>query len=128
MTMADYTVIAAGILLGIFGGIMGQIYQIGPEAELYTRYVVALSVFAALYCIYQARSSWGGDLARYLEIIGVGFILFMLLWVPHIEWHIKQMPTIFGLSRSFILGFFHTMTASTFLIAAYGFYRFWQED
>jgi len=123
----DYQVIAAGVLLGVFGGVIGHVYSVGIRAELYTRVAVSLAILVALYCIYQARTAWGGDLARYLEIIGAGLVLFMLTWIPHIEWHIQGSPVLFGLSSGFWLGFFHALTASTFLITAYGFYRFWQE-
>jgi uncharacterized membrane protein YfcA len=119
--------IAAGLLVAIIGGVIGHLFSITVEAELYTRFIASGAIIVSIYFVHRARSAWDGELARYLEIIGAGFIVLMLSWVPHIGWHIRGQPEILGLSASFLIGLFHTLAAVTFLIVGYGFYRFWQE-
>lgn len=123
----DYGIIAGGFLLAVLAGFLGQLYNVTGRIELYTQFVTTSAILVTLYFIHQGRRAWGGDLARYLEIIGIGFALLMLTWVPHIQWHIGGEPAWLSLSGSFWVTFFHVLTAVTFLIVGYGFYWFWQE-
>lgn len=124
---ADYLIIGAGIIISIIAGFIGDVFNVLMEVEAYTRFLVGGSIIVALVFIYKARAAWDGQLARYLEIIGAGLTILMLSWIPHIGWHLNGMNPMFGLSPSFWISFFHVLTAITFLIMGYGFYRFWKE-
>lgn len=124
----DYAIIGTGFLgvLG-FASAMSYFFTDPMGVEMYTRFVMSAVILASVFFIYQAITSWAGDLARYLELIGLGLAIEMIIWMPHIGWHVSGMGPVFGLSPTFILSFFHAIGVLGFLITAYGFYLFWKQ-
>lgn len=123
----DYMVIGGGVLGAVLAGVLGHLLAAPPSIEVYTRFMTAFAILVSVYFIYRARQVWEGNLARYLEIIGLGLTALMVSWVPHIGWHLKGMPPWLGIAPGGWIAFYHILTAVTFFIVGYGFYLFWQE-
>jgi hypothetical protein len=116
------------VAMAVFGATRYYTLQIGSLVEFSS----VIPVFAGLVFIYLSRSIWGGKIARYLEIIGAGLAVHMLLFIPHIQWHITGqteggMPPLIGQPPGFWYMFFHGMSLVAFLFIGYGFYLFYQE-
>lgn len=115
-------------VMGAFGATKYYTLQIGSLVEFSS----VIPVFVGIVFIYLSRSIWGGKIARYLEIIGAGLAVHMLLFIPHIQWHITGqtqggMPPLMGQPPGFWYVFFHGMSLVAFLFIGYGFYLFYQE-
>lgn len=100
-----------------------------------TTVLAGLGVVGALIAIYKGREGYGGQVARNLEIIGMGLALFILTYIPHVVWHIFGLmnqnplgPGWIGLTEAWWAGFFHIGAIAFFLISSYGFYLFWEES
>ncbi|MFB6115193.1 MAG: hypothetical protein ABEK04_02790, partial [Candidatus Nanohalobium sp.] len=80
----------------------------------------------------RARSLWGGDIARYLDFIGIGLVVNLILFPIHMKWHFSVMVQgldhlpAWGLSPNFWYLFFHGLTGYSFAMLAYGFYLFYE--
>lgn len=116
------------LVMGAVGATDLYTLQVGSIVEFSS----VLPVFAGLVFIYLSRSLWGGSVARYLEVIGAGLAVHMILFIPHIQWHILGeveggLPPLAGQPPSFWYVFFHGMSLAAFLFIGYGFYLFQQE-
>ncbi|MDY6777032.1 MAG: hypothetical protein SVU32_00065, partial [Candidatus Nanohaloarchaea archaeon] len=81
---------------------------------------------AALYFITSFSDEWEGEIARGLQLAGLGLILQILLWIPHILWHTVAMPQNFapsmlGITASWWLAFFHFSTVASMVLVVHGF-------
>lgn len=131
----DYQVIAGAILLPLIAGFLTMgIESLMTIVLIIVAMTVAagLAVFIGLYAIYKGRSLYGGEVARNLEIIALGFLLFMVSYIPHTLWHVMGFPDALGpdwsiFSSAWWTGFFHIGAIAFFLISTYGFYRFWRD-
>lgn len=130
----DKYLIGVGLLLSIIGGVMGQLDMVSIEQELMLSYVAFLPIIPALIFIWLARDLWGGHVARYLELIGIGLGIHLVLWVPHIRWHILAEhspdltpPAWLGFDAPFWYVFYHGFSLLAFALMTYGFYLFWKE-
>ncbi|MFB6208421.1 MAG: hypothetical protein ABEJ69_03660 [Candidatus Nanohaloarchaea archaeon] len=124
----DYGFLGGGLVVALALSLAsGSLIADPMVVESYTRFLVSAVVLASVFFIYRAIDAWAGELARYLEIIGAGFLLVVFTWIPHIGWHVDQMPAMLGLSPSFWLSFFHGLDLLGFLLVAYGFYLFWKQ-
>jgi hypothetical protein len=132
----DYLVIAGSIVIPLLGGILSM----GIESQMTMAYIIiamtiaaGLAIIAAVAAIYKGRGMYGGDVARYLELIAIGFILFILSYIPHTLWHVMGLPEALGpgwglFSSAWWAGFYHIGAIMFFLISVYGFYLFWRTD
>lgn len=68
---------------------------------------------------------WGGEVRRYLTIIGFGIAIFLIETFPHVQWHRGQMGPYLGIGENFWYIFFHGGIAVAFAMIAYGFYLFY---
>lgn len=137
MKRNDYIILVAALVVPFIGGWLTrgiESVEMMGQITLYLGVGATIAAFLGLIAIYRGRSQYGGRFARNLETIGIGLGLFTISWVPHIFWHLmgiaKQPPeplgpawAIFG--KPWWTGFFHVGTIMFFLMAAYGFYLFW---
>lgn len=127
-----YVIGIATIITLIMGGVGAtDLYnlQVGSIIEFSS----VLPVFVGLVFIYLSRRLWGGSVARYLEVMGIGLGIHMLLFIPHIQWHIigeveGGLTPLVGQPPEFWYIFFHGMSLAAFLFVGYGFYLFYQES
>lgn len=111
---------------GFWAGFVGGDVPPGMVLEMWLDRLTVVIIFAGLLAIYKARGLWGGEVARNLELIGAGLAGYMLVYLPHIHWHIAESPAWLGMDPNFWFGFFHMIQAAAFFLASYGFYEFWQ--
>lgn len=136
MERKDYAVVGGGIALAVAVGAFFLAMEAGPAMEQTFRWITGLAIAGAVVVIYKARDLWGGEIARSLEIIASGLVMFMLQWIPHIQWHQigaaqavqggSPMPAWFGVPGPWWLGFWHGLGLAAFLIIGYGFYTLWK--
>jgi len=126
-----FLVTLAFIIIASFAG-----RGLGPATvEYYTSIIMTLLMLLGIFFIYKAGTTWAGDFARYLSIMGGGFLLILISWMPHIHWHMVGLqpgvsgigPTWLSIHPTFWLNFFHLITAMGFGVMTYGFYLFWKE-
>ncbi|AOV94311.1 hypothetical protein AQV86_00085 [Nanohaloarchaea archaeon SG9] len=113
----DYRFLLMAALVVVIGGATGQVTGFTEVLTLSTTYIQIPFILAGLYYVYELRT-WGGEIGRNLQLIGVGLVLILLNWLPHIPWHIAGMPGI-GISQGFWLGFFHSWVIAGFLVISY---------
>lgn len=121
----DYLVMAGLAVISVIAGYISLNFG-GPAVEGIVDYITMFVIVASLAVIYKARSLWGGDISRALEIIGAGLALYMITYLPHINWHITGGGPISVIPEAYLYGFFHALSMSTFVLAGYGFYTLWQ--
>lgn len=112
--------IGAAILNGVVWSVMG----FGGSDEQWFRFVEGAAVLTALYGIYRSRGLWGGEVARSLEVTSIGILVYVISYVPHIGFHVSENPVTLGVPSSAWIGFFHGISAVSFLIVGYGLYLF----
>ncbi len=128
----DMYLIGAGVILGLIAAVLGQIGVIGMPVEMILTYVMVIPILPGLYFLYKSRDLWGGQIARYLDFIGIGLVINLLLFPVHMFWHFsalrpeEQLAAWFGLSPNFWYIFFHGLTGYSFAMLAYGFYLFYK--
>lgn len=133
MTRKDTLLLGGSIAVSLVAGVAAagiQSVQTIAMITLGLTVLAGITVLYALFGIYRGRKPYGGEVARALEIIGIGFGLFIITYLPHVVWHIfgLQAGTPLGPSWNFSpawwAGFFHIGAIMFFLMATYGFYRF----
>lgn len=118
----------AGLLfgLGAVGGVLGQSINWGLQGWFYPFWggMVPGLFCLGFYYVYWARNHWGGDIARYMDMIGIGLILHILLSVPLIDWHIARADVVVGLGHGTIYILLSALSAAAFITSLYGFRLF----
>lgn len=127
----DKYLIGTGLLLGLIAAVLGQFGLIGLPVEMILTYLMVVPILPGIYFLYKARSLWGGDIARYLDFIGIGLIINLILFPIHMNWHFGSMAAeaeflAWGISPNFWYMFFHGLTGYSFAMLAYGFYLFYE--
>lgn len=127
----DLYLLGGLLVFALFIGLLGQVGIITQAQEIWLGYAAIVPIIPALYYVYRARERWGGQIARNLELIGVGLAIHLVLWAPHIRWHILteqagSAPRWFGMLPSFWYVAWHGLSLFGFAIVTYGFYRFWR--
>ena len=105
----------------LLGGIVGQMVGFTSMFEWLTTVAQMPFIIAALYFILK-NQVWEGEIGRALNLIGVGLIMIMVDYIPHIPWHIAGNPGM-GFSTGFWVGLFHMWITGGFLMIAYGFHE-----
>ncbi|MCJ7429397.1 MAG: hypothetical protein MUP66_03315 [Candidatus Nanohaloarchaeota archaeon QJJ-5] len=136
MTQRDYLLIIGAVLLSAVAGVLVRGISSIETIAMMTIVLTggaAIAVLGALIAIYKGRKLYGGAIARNLEVIAVGLILFIVSYLPHVVWHVIGLsndnalgPAWIGLSESWWTGFYHFGALMFFLISIYGFYLFWK--
>lgn len=134
----DYVAVAGVFLAAMAVGTLFVLLRFGPLVENVFRWVTSAIILVGIVAIYRSRRGdrWGGQVARSLELIGIGFGVIVIEWVPHIGWHMQgavqaaqggnPLPAWLGLPGIWWLGFFHALVAGGFALAVYGLYQFWR--
>ena len=127
----DMYLMGTGVVLGLIAAILGQLGFIGLFEEQILTYLMVVPILPGIYFLYKARSLWGGDIARYLDFIGIGLIINLVLFPLHMSWHFAAMGggdqfLAWGISPNFWYMFFHGLTGYSFAMLAYGFYLFYE--
>ena len=120
----DIILVTGLIVAAVLNGVVWEVMSFGTAAEGWFRFVEAAAVLTALYGVYRARGLWGGEVARSLEVTSIGIITYMLSYIPHIGWHLADNPEVFGVPSNVWVGFFHGVSAVSFLIVGYGLFLF----
>lgn len=124
----DYGLVLGGFVLSILSAfVLPAFVDDAMRVEAYTRFLVAAVVSYGIYSIYMSIEAWAGELARYLQLIGIGLGILMVAWIPHIGWHILGNPEWLGLNPTFWITLFHSLTLLAFLTSTYGFHLFWKK-
>lgn len=122
----DIGLIIIGFLASLVMGWWGT--TIAPptafQYEWYTAIPLVPFSLITAYFLWRFQEVWGGEMGRYLSIIGIGTIISMLFIVAHVRWHVvgkgfAELPA-WGVSVDFWLIFFHFGAATLFLLVAYG--------
>jgi len=123
----DYLVMAGLAVLAFAMGLLSlSLGEAARITEMIIDYAAMFVIVASLGVIYKARDLWGGEVSRAMELIGVGLAVYMVTYLPHINWHIGGSGSIGPIPGGFLFGFFHALTLATFVLAGYGFYTLWQ--
>lgn len=126
LTSQDYKLFFGGsllVLLVAYGAVQAGI---GPMIELPIDIATALVTLAGVYFIHRATGTYGGDVGRYLAVLGLGLAYYALTFIPHVQLHIQGVQQVGPLSAMTVFMFQHTATFWVFTLAAYSFYLFWQ--
>lgn len=127
---SDYKVIIGGVVATLAVSFGALVAGVGPMVELPIDILTAIVTLAGVYFIYKTVGTFGGDVARYLAVIGIGLVYYALTFIPHTQLHIMQIET--GMSQIgpinllALFMFQHIATIWVFVLAAYGFYLFWR--
>lgn len=124
VTKEDYALVGGLLAAAVLNGFIWEVMSFGTAAESWFRFVEGAAVLTALYGVYRARGLWGGEVARSLEVTSIGIMTYMLTYIPHIGWHMADNPAFYGISKNIWVGFFHAISAVSFLIVGYGLYLF----
>jgi hypothetical protein len=125
----DYLIIAATLLISFLGAYFAGIGLISSSmVSFLTEWIPKATIIMIIIGIgfsYLARDLWGGQIARRLEVIGTGFLIYALIWWPHKEmWHSAGEPAWLAISPGAWQTGFHLMTVTAFGVVSYGFYLF----
>lgn len=127
--------VVGGSLFAVLWGVL--IYYLGPEQApkmgdpvgfLYSVNewgAVLVLTLAGLYATYSAVKGIGGTFGRGIAVVGVGYIAFAILQIPHAVFHGEGTHGNFfglGLSVGGLDIFFHVFSGLFALYMAYGFY------
>lgn len=122
----DYALIAGSSVLVLLLGVVAQMMQVGPKVELPFDVLTAVTALAGVYFIYRAADVWGGEVGRYLSLIGLGLGYYALTFIPHVQLHVQGVKAIGPINILAVFAFQHVMTVFVFGLVSYGFYLFWK--
>lgn len=129
-TQRDWIIGAGGFLLVIALAFASHIMQWPRIVEILGDVLTGIFGLVAVYFIYKASDMLGGDLARYISVMGVGLAYYSLTLVPHVYGHFLSGGGAGVMVGPFkLLTFFmwqHVASIWVFVLIAYGLYLFWQ--
>ncbi|MFB6115823.1 MAG: hypothetical protein ABEK04_06085, partial [Candidatus Nanohalobium sp.] len=128
LTKRDKGLIASLILFAIISGVAGHFMGWEIEIDSTDFWQALLPALASIYFIYRTNRIWGGEVQRFLKVIGIGLVMHALLWGLIVQWHISGMPSAFSFSPAAIYVILHGLSAVAFAMTAYGFYLFYQSS
>lgn len=120
----DYGVILGSLAAITIAAYVGHLQEAPPEIEMYIDYLTAGIIIASLAVMYKASDLLGGDIARNLQLMGVGAAIYLVTYFPHILWHQQRIAA--PVSDHFGYVFYHGATALAFGLVGYGFYGFYK--
>lgn len=124
----DYALIGGSSIAVIVFGLIAQMLQVGPMIELPFDVLMMITTLVGVYFIYRAVDIWGGEVGRYLSIIGLGLAYYALTFIPHVQLHIQGIQAIGPINIMAVFAFQHVMTLFMFGLVSYGFYLFWRGE
>jgi hypothetical protein len=125
-TQRDWIIGAGGFLFVIVMAVLSHIFQFPALVEILGDVLTAIFGLVAVYFIYKASGMLGGDVARYISVMGVGLAYYSLTLVPHVYGHLTGLQTV-GPVKAISLYFWqHVASIWVFIMIAYGLYLFWK--
>lgn len=128
LTRKDKALIAGLIAFALISGFAGHVFGWNIELDSTDFWQALIPALASMYFIYRTNRMWGGEVLRFLTVIGAGITMHAVLWGVIVQWHISGMPALLGFSSAAIYVLLHGMSAVAFLITAYGFYLFYESS
>jgi len=125
MEQHDRYIIGLGIAIPVLAGFWSQLMGIGTQIDAFIDFFTVLALLGSVTFIYLARDLLGGEIARNLEITGLGLFLYVVIYWASYTWSSVGGPAWLGVQAPAWDVFFSTATLVTFGFIAYGFYRFW---
>jgi len=124
----DTTILTFLLLFAVAAGLLGE--YLGWQIEIDSKdfWQALIPAVACLYFVYRTEKIWGGEVLRFLTVIGSGIIFHAVIWGIIVQWHISGMPSLLGLSSAALYLLLHGMSAVAFGMTAYGFYIFYQSS
>lgn len=119
--IAVLTVFVASLAVGLVRYVLGDI---GLEMVEAAGPVILL---AGGYFLYRSSRSWQKELARYLEIITLGIVMFAAAWTYQILGTAQNLLEIIGRPIIFLTGFFHPLAVGSVILISYGIFLIWKE-
>lgn len=125
-TQRDYLIGGGGLLFVLVLSVLSHIFQFPALVEILGDILTAIFGLGAVYFIYKASDMLGGDVARYISIMGVGIAYYSLTLVPHVYGHLSGIKQV-GPFKAITLYFWqHVASIWVFIMIAYGLYLFWK--
>lgn len=125
----DYFAVLGALSISFIGGYLANIGVIsGSNVSIAANWIPKLTIIVILVGIFfshLAKDLWGGQIARRLEVIASGFLIYAMIWWPHkVIWHTAGEPGWLGIAPGAWQTGFHLMTVAAFGVVSYGFYLF----
>lgn len=125
-TQRDWIIGAGGFLLIVVLAVLSHVFKFPAIVEILGDILTAIFGLIAVYFIHKATDMLGGDVARYISIMGVGIAYYSLTLVPHVYGHLSGLEAI-GPVKAITLYFWqHVASIWVFIMIAYGLYLFWK--
>lgn len=125
----DYMIMGVLAVLSALAGYASLMASDPLIVEQWLDRVTVLVVLSSVIVLFKAKSEFDDEMARNLELIAIGLTIYMIIYLPHIIWHVTgQNPVPLGsitIPRGFLFGFFHMLSISSFVLVGYGFYNLW---
>ncbi len=129
-TQRDWIFGAGGIVLVLVLSVISHVMQWPRLVELLGDALTAVFGIVAAYYIYKASDMLGGDISRYISIMGVGIAYYSITLVPHVLGHlIGQQMNLSAIGPVKLISLFfwqHVASIWVFVMIAYGLYLFWK--
>lgn len=129
-TQRDWIIGAGGFLLVLVLAAASHMMQWPRIVEILGDILTGIFGLVAVYFIYKASDMLGGDIARYISIMGVGLAYYSITLIPHVYGHFTAGSGAGAMIGPFkVLAFFmgqHVASIWVFVMIAYGLYLFWQ--
>lgn len=125
-TRRDWLIGAGGIVLVLILAYLSHMFQWPRVIEMIGDLVAVVAGLAAVYFIYQATDELGGQVSRYITIMGVGVGYYSLTVIPHVYAHIQGVQAIGPISAMSLFTWQHVANIWVFVLIAYALYLFWQ--
>jgi len=120
----EYGLIFGGLAVAAVLGFIGHLAEAPPQVEQYIDFLTGAIIIGSLAVMYKASNLLGGEIAKNLQVMGAGVLIYILTYYPHIFWHAGLVPA--PLSDHFGYVFYHAATALAFFLVGYGFYGFYK--
>jgi hypothetical protein len=129
-TQRDWIIGAGGFALVIVLAFASHFMQWPRFVEMLGDILTGIFGLVAVYYIYKASDMLGGDLARYISIMGIGLAYYSATLIPHVYAHFN-----YGAGADVMIGpikvlsvfmWQHIASIWVFLMIAYGLYLFWK--
>jgi len=125
-TQRDWIIGAGGLAFVLVLSVLSHLLQFPGIIEILGDIVTAIFGFVAVYFIYKATDMLGGDVARYISIMGIGLAYYSLTLVPHVYGHLSDIHMIGPVNTASVYLWQHIASIWVFIMISYGLYLFWK--
>ncbi|MFB6159281.1 MAG: hypothetical protein ABEJ95_06530 [Candidatus Nanohalobium sp.] len=125
-TQRDWIIGAGGFLLVLVLAVLSHVMQWPRIVEILGDILTGIFGLVGAYFIYKASDMLGGDLARYISIMGVGIAYYSITLVPHVYGHLSGVKSVGPIKMLTLFMWQHVVSIWVFVLIAYGLYLFWK--